>query len=233
MYCRKCGTPNPDDRSSCLQCNAPLTSSLPQKPSSGPVSSGPMQTQTTPTSSFTDQPSAPTTIIPSQQSTGRPTPTTGPITNPTPPSYQQQPPSYQQQPPSYQQQSQPFQQQQPSYQQQQQQPSYQQSMQQSHAQMSYGAPPPQVRGQATNTLAILSLISGIIGLFACLCGLLTVPAVAGLVMGFIALKKVQETGEKGREMAIAGMVTGGLGLLLFIGWVIFYVILRMGGGSHF
>src|SRR6185369_17617587 len=108
MYCRKCGTPNPDDRSTCLQCNAPLTSSLPQKPSSGPVSSGPMQTQTTPTSAFNEPPSSPTVIIPSQQSTGRPSPTTGPITNPTP-----TPPAYQpyqpQQPPSYQQQSQPFQ----------------------------------------------------------------------------------------------------------------------------
>src|SRR5882724_10689558 len=97
MYCRKCGTPNPDDRSTCLQCNAPLTASLPAKPGSGAMGPGAPQTTTTPTSAFQQQPSGPTVIIPSQQSTGQQTPTTGPITNPSPPNYQSYQPQQQSQ----------------------------------------------------------------------------------------------------------------------------------------
>jgi hypothetical protein len=218
MYCRKCGTPNPDDRSSCLQCNAPLTSSLPQKPGSGPVSSGPMQTQTTPTSIFNEQPPTPTVIIPSQQSTGRQTPTTGPIMNSPPPPYQ---PSYQQQqPPSYQpQQSQPFQ--------------PQQMQQSAPAQMNYGAPPD---GQAkTNVVAIISLVSGILGILSCWgCGFGFLPSIAGGVMGFLAMKKVQVTGERGRELAIAGLITGIVGFALSLFWVLYYGLAGIGAimGNH-
>jgi hypothetical protein len=172
-----------------------------------------MQTQTT--SAFTEQPSSPTVIIPSQQSTGRPSPTTGPITNPTPAT-----PPYQQ----YQQQSQPFQQQQSQPFQQQQSAPYQQQQMQQSPQMNYGAPPPQ--SQATmNTLALISVIAGSLGLLTFCCyGLGIIPAAAGLIMGFVGLKKVQQTGERGRELAIAGMVTGGIGTLFGIVYLILIVI---------
>lgn len=205
MYCRKCGTPNPDDRSNCIQCNSPLTSPLAQKPGSGGMGTGSMS-PSGPTSVLPTPPaqsSGPTVIIPNAHSTGPQSPPDRPTTNPIPPIYQSGP-SYQ--------------------------PTYVQ--QQSQQPMNYGAPP--VMQSSMNTLAIVSAVCGGFGLFSCLCGILTLPSIAGIVTGFIAYKKVQETGEKGKELAIAGMITGGLGILLWIGWIIFVVILKVGGsGGHF
>jgi len=76
----------------------------------------------------------------------------------------------------------------------------------------YGAPPPGYPMQApygapfasqkTNTLAIVSLVTS----FLC--------APAGLITGIIALNQIGRTGEKGRGLAIAGIVISVLGFLL-------------------
>lgn len=76
-----------------------------------------------------------------------------------------------------------------------------------------------------NTMAIVSIVAGGIGLLTFCCyGIGIVPSIVGLVTGFMGMKKVQETGERGRELAIAGMVTGGLGTVLAIGYVILIII---------
>ncbi len=60
--------------------------------------------------------------------------------------------------------------------------------------------------QETNKLAIASLVFGIVCCFPPLTGTLA------LGLGATALKQIQERNEKGRELAIAGMVLGGLGV---------------------
>jgi len=94
----------------------------------------------------------------------------------------------------------------------------------------YGAPP--IQSQANmNTLSIVAAIAGGVGLVTFCCyGLGIVPSIAGLVTGFMGMKKVQETGERGRELAIAGMVMGGLGTLFALGYIILIIIGVASGG---
>lgn len=73
------------------------------------------------------------------------------------------------------------------------------------AQPGYGAPMPQPR---TNSLAIGSLITGIIGFFI----LLTSPV--AVILGHMSLSKIKKTGENGRGLAIAGLVLGYLGTVV-------------------
>lgn len=85
------------------------------------------------------------------------------------------------------------------------------------------APPPTASG-ATNTLAIVSLISSIVG---CLC----MPAfgsLAGIITGFIALSQINQANgaQKGRELAIGGIAVSFLGCL---GWMGYFVLMAISG----
>lgn len=87
---------------------------------------------------------------------------------------------------------------------------------------SFSAPPVATGGQ-TNTLAIVSLVSGIVG---CLC----IPALgslAGVITGFMALSQINASGgaQKGREMAIGGIV---MSFLSCLGWGLYFVIAAVG-----
>jgi len=80
----------------------------------------------------------------------------------------------------------------------------------------YYAPP-------TNTLAILALV------------LAFVVSIGGIICGHIALSQIKRTGEGGRGLALAGLVIGyvftGLGLLIVIGYIVFFAILASTYGS--
>ncbi|MBD9698868.1 DUF4190 domain-containing protein [Flavimobilis sp. GY10621] len=65
----------------------------------------------------------------------------------------------------------------------------------------------------TNVAAILSLVFGLGG------GLL------GIVFGHVALKQIAETGERGRGLAVAGLVLGYLGLLIIVAVVVGLLVL--------
>jgi hypothetical protein len=68
----------------------------------------------------------------------------------------------------------------------------------------YGRP-----GRPTNSLAIAAMSCGIAQLIAG--PIATIPA---LICGFIALGQIQRTGEDGRGMAVSGIVSGFVGLIL-------------------
>lgn len=70
----------------------------------------------------------------------------------------------------------------------------------------------------TNTLAIVSLISGILGLVGCLCGANIIFGLVAAVTGYLGRKQIMESGgtEKGQELATIGLVLGVAGLVLFI-----------------
>jgi|GEM_PF-1424177 len=88
-----------------------------------------------------------------------------------------------------------------------------------------------------NGLSITSLVTGISGLvFIWWPGINIILSVLGVIFGAIALKKKQ--GQRG--MAIAGLVTGIVGVALLIGFWLFVVVLGValvgsqpGSGYHY
>jgi hypothetical protein len=83
--------------------------------------------------------------------------------------------------------------------------------------MPYG-PAPMIK-QGTNGMAVAALVLGIVGLF---CGFF-VPSILGIVFGFLARKQIDESGglQQGEGMALAGIITGFIGI---IGWIIIVII---------
>lgn len=73
-------------------------------------------------------------------------------------------------------------------------------------------PPSGVQGD-NKTLAIISLVCGILSL---LCCAWIIPGVAAVVTGFLAKKKADENPNQygGRGLALAGMITGGISVVL-------------------
>jgi uncharacterized membrane protein len=69
-------------------------------------------------------------------------------------------------------------------------------------------PPPPSAG--TNKMAIASLVCS---LFGWLC---VVGPLFGLIFGFVALNQIKETGQRGRGMALAGMIIGAILVVLVI-----------------
>lgn len=74
-------------------------------------------------------------------------------------------------------------------------------------------PPDPTPTPATNGLAIAALCCGLVGLF-------PLAAIAAIVLGIVALIQLQRRIQRGRGMAIAGIVLGGLWL---VGWVVFII----------
>ena len=72
-------------------------------------------------------------------------------------------------------------------------------------------PPPPPQSAATNGMAVASLVCSLFG-WLCIIGPLL-----GLIFGFVALSQINQTGQRGRGMAIAGIVIGGILIALGIG----------------
>jgi len=86
-------------------------------------------------------------------------------------------------------------------------------------------PPPPPPATKTNVISVVSLVIGIVGLlgmcagfipggfgYVCL-GLSVLLAIIAIVTGFLGMSQVGKTGEKGRGMAIGGLVLGLVALL--------------------
>jgi hypothetical protein len=86
-----------------------------------------------------------------------------------------------------------------------------------------GYPPPQA-AVGTNGMAIASLVCSLFG-WLCVIG-----PILGLIFGFMALGQIRQTGQRGRGMAIAGIVIGAIALVLFIVGGIFWGM--SGSTSH-
>lgn len=81
------------------------------------------------------------------------------------------------------------------------------------AQPAEPAPAPQAEGGKTSGLAIASLICGIVGLIPCC---FTLPSIAALITGGIAMSKIKASGQGGKNLAIAGLVLGCIGIVIVI-----------------
>jgi hypothetical protein len=80
----------------------------------------------------------------------------------------------------------------------------------------YGAP---YGAAKTNSLAIVSLVSSLVGL-------LIIPfvgSIVGVITGHMALGQIKQTGEQGRGLALAGTIMGYAGLLFVVLGVIAFL----------
>ena len=84
----------------------------------------------------------------------------------------------------------------------------------------YGYSPYPTQSAGTNSMAIASLVSSLVGL---LC--FGIGPLLGLVFGFIALNQIKQSGQSGRGMAIAGIVISGAIIAMFIVFVIIAALL--------
>ena len=60
----------------------------------------------------------------------------------------------------------------------------------------------------TNVLAIVSLVTSILGL-----------SLVGIITGHIALSQIKKTGEEGRGLAIAGLIIGYVSIVFVLLWL--------------
>lgn len=70
----------------------------------------------------------------------------------------------------------------------------------------------------TNGLAIGSLIASSLGFFYGL------PAIVGVVLGILALGQIKRTGQQGRGLAIAGIVVGGVFVVLILAFLVVFLL---------
>lgn len=78
----------------------------------------------------------------------------------------------------------------------------------------YGQQPPQ-----NNTKALISMILGIVSVVLGLCcGVVALAGIAAIVLGIIARKEIDQSQgtQKGSGMALAGIITGAIAILLFV-----------------
>jgi len=75
----------------------------------------------------------------------------------------------------------------------------------------------------TNVLAVISMISSIVGVF-----FWGIFAVAGVIMGHIALSQIKKRGEGGRGMAVAGLIVGYVAIGVWLLIAAFLLIVAFG-----
>ena len=90
-------------------------------------------------------------------------------------------------------------------------------------------PPPNYAHPENKNLATASMIVGILSM-ACLG---PVPAIVAIVLGAVALSQIKKNPGRvgGRQSAIVGIVTGSLGLVIYGGIIIFYIVLVIVGSA--
>jgi uncharacterized membrane protein YidH (DUF202 family) len=86
------------------------------------------------------------------------------------------------------------------------------------AQPVYGVPP---ASSTTNTLAIVSLVTSIIGL-----------GIVGIITGHLGLSQIKKTGEQGYGLALAGLIIGYLAVAAAVIFVIIVFVMFALAGSH-
>ena len=72
-------------------------------------------------------------------------------------------------------------------------------------------PAPIVSNPKTNTLAIVTLIAGILGF-----------NIIAVILGFVSLNQIKKTGEQGRVLAIIGLILGFIALIGFVIWIVIF-----------
>jgi hypothetical protein len=87
-----------------------------------------------------------------------------------------------------------------------------------------GYPPPGYapRTAGTNGLAVAALVLGILWIY-------WIGSILAVIFGHIALRQIPARNQGGRGLAIAGVVLGWIGVGTLLLWVVFVVVLGVGG----
>lgn len=89
-------------------------------------------------------------------------------------------------------------------------------------------PPPPAYVQPENrSLAIAAMVVGIISVTVGWLCLGPIPGIAAIIMGGVALSQIKKTPDRvgGKPMAVVGVVTGSVTVLIYAGIMIFYLVL--------
>lgn len=85
----------------------------------------------------------------------------------------------------------------------------------------------------TNTLAVVSLISSLVGVFL----IPFIGQIVGIITGHLSLSQIKTTGEGGRGLALAGLIIGyvgiGLAVLAVVGFALFFGLVAATHGSGY
>lgn len=76
---------------------------------------------------------------------------------------------------------------------------------------------PPLKPPGTNGKATASLVTSLVGLLCC--GL---PAIAGLVLGIMAMRETRSTGQEGYGLALAGVI---ISSLVVVGYVLYLLVI--------
>lgn len=80
----------------------------------------------------------------------------------------------------------------------------------------------------TSGLALAGMILGIVGLATCS----GIPSVIGIILSAVSLRETGSGERSGRGFAIAGIVTSGIGLLVILAVVVFYIVVFVVVGTQ-
>ena len=88
-------------------------------------------------------------------------------------------------------------------------------------------PPPPAYVQENKSLAIAAMVVGIISVTVGWLCLGPIPGIAAIIMGGVALSQIKKAPDRvgGKPMAVVGVVTGSVTVLIYAGIMIFYLIL--------
>ncbi len=91
-------------------------------------------------------------------------------------------------------------------------------------QQPFSSPAPMAMVGQDKTLSIVSLVLGGLSVFCCYIAIITGPA--AIITGFLGMNKVKSQPELygGKEMAIIGMILGGIGFIISVLYFIFVVL---------
>jgi len=78
----------------------------------------------------------------------------------------------------------------------------------------------QLKPPGTNGKAIAALVSSIAGIMCC-----GVSAIAGIILGIIAMKETKRTGQDGFGLAVAGVAIGGVVIAFVVVYFVFMVLI--------
>lgn len=96
-------------------------------------------------------------------------------------------------------------------------------------------PPPPNLAPQNEPLAIAALVTGILSIvFSAVCGLFSLPlSIAAVVLGFLARGKIAKSGGTltGSGMALAGIITGVVGLLIFGAAIVIGILLAVASAA--
>jgi hypothetical protein len=94
----------------------------------------------------------------------------------------------------------------------------------------YGMAPVMMAAPLPTGMAVAAMVCGIVGLVTSLCGGWTIAlSIVGIVLGAIGVRKAGRGEVGGRSMAIAGIITGGIGGAIAVIVMIFYLMVMMSG----